>query len=804
MRKSFFALISVAAAVAVVSCAQEADKITEDPAAKGVTINVTAGEDEETKTAAVDGTVPSVQWLDTDKVSVFEVVDGTVQGAAESNAAVISSGKASFSTTLTWADAGGSSYKYSAVYPAEAVHSSNGDYYLYLPEVQNLDGNNFSADSDILISTVVDHGSTRVSDAEDVLFKFRRLGTVVKLTLKGITAGEKIRQVILSAPVHIAGSVEYDPVTGTVDPVTALGRYYFDKITLNVDNIVATGSDVVWFRVMCRDDWAEGAEFNIEVVTDYTIYSKTVTIPTDMKFPDGGVTKLGVSLGSFKKAPLDVPYSEDFESGSADGWFFIDSDGDGYEWGVEDLVKTVSGNYALTSASYVDKVGPITPDNWAFTPPVQLTCDNYLSFWVGAQDTNWKNDHYAIYITETIPYIDDLSTYDTLVPETVFPGGDFIELYDDGNYEHFAVRIPDTYEGKVVYIGFRHFNCTDFFELGIDNVSIVEVMPSVTATYDNYLGKWETTAGEVINIEEKVDGDSYSISGLTGQGAYPVEASFANGIMILKEQVVSSSGDIDIVLQGSEDGVHFYDYFTMPEPATILRAYYQNGNLTIIPDNLFANYYWNTYTTQSFTSSATDIGSIPNVLKAHLGEYLFKEGFESGATGWSFFDADGDGNGWQAYNKSGYGHTGDGCLWSFSYFNGTSYSPDNWAFSPAITLTSGNYLSYWESGGSAWPDHFGVYITTNVPSDSNLDDCVLLDERDVSDSGYAQHVIQIPSTYDGQTVYIGFRHFNCYDMYYLYIDDVGVSAFDPSSSTFPAPAFRNAVPRVNVAGHTRK
>ena len=806
MRKAFFALISVAAAVAVVSCAKEADKITENPAAKGVTINVISGEDGASKTAAVDGTVPSVQWLDTDKVRVFEVVDDDIKGSAESNAAVISSGKASFSTTLTWADAAGSSYKYAAVYPSNAILTGSSKYYLYLPEVQNLEGNNFSADSDILFSLVNDHGSTRVADAEDVLFTFRRLGTVVRLTLKGITAGEKIRQVTLTAPEHIAGTIEFDPVTGTVDPATAFTGYAYDTITLNVDNIVATGSDVVWFRVMCENDWAAGDYFDINVATDKNVYSKTVTIPTDMKFPDGGVTKLGVSLGSSKVAPLDVPYSEDFESGYADGWFFIDSDGDGYVWGTEYGIKTTSGGYALASASYINNVGPVTPDNWAFTPAVQLTTDNYVSFWVGAQDTDWKNEHYAVYIAETVPYIDDLSTYTTLIPETVFPSGDFIELYNDGNFEHVAVKIPSTYDGKVVYIGFRHFNCTDFFWINLDDVSIVEGMPSVTSTvtYGDYLGQWDTPAGEVINIEEKVDGVSYSISGLTGQGTYPVEAEFAYGLLILKEQVVSTSGDVDIVLQGT-DGSSRYDYFSnLPIQATILRACYMGGNLTIIADNCFDTYLWVTYTAQSYTDVATESGSIFRIWEPHVDGYLYKESFEAGAIGWSYFDSDGDGYSWMPYIYSSYAHTGEGFLWGFSYNSGTSFYPDNWAFTPAITLTSGNYLSYWEAGMStSYPDHFGVYITTNVPSDSNLDACVLLDERDITSDSFTQHVIQIPATYDGQTVYIGFRHFNSDDMYYVFIDDVAVTISDPSASASPAPAYRAAATRVNGDGPTR-
>ena len=209
----------VVAALAVLSCAKEVKEspIEKDPAG-GITINVLSGSDA-TRTMAVDGDIPTIQWVNTDKVMVFEVVDGVEQGIAESDAAVIDGeGRASFSTTLDWEDAEGSAYQYSAVYHSESVAYYENQFYLVLPAEQALVGNNFSEDSDILFSTPLDHGSSRAADGEDVMFSFRRLGTVVRLRLSGILAGENIRQVTLQAPTNVAGAIVYDPVTSTVDP----------------------------------------------------------------------------------------------------------------------------------------------------------------------------------------------------------------------------------------------------------------------------------------------------------------------------------------------------------------------------------------------------------------------------------------------------------------------------------------------------------------------------------------------------------------------------------------------------------
>ena len=78
MKKNMIAAASLAvAALAILSCAKEAD-VKNSPAAKGVSIQVIAGEGA-TKTYVVDGEIPTVEWSNTDYVSVFEVVDGAVK-----------------------------------------------------------------------------------------------------------------------------------------------------------------------------------------------------------------------------------------------------------------------------------------------------------------------------------------------------------------------------------------------------------------------------------------------------------------------------------------------------------------------------------------------------------------------------------------------------------------------------------------------------------------------------------------------------------------------------------------------------
>ena len=793
MRKSIISIAILASAgFAVLSCAKEAPF---ERAPKGITVNVISGEGT-TKTIAVDGEIPTIEWLGTDKISLLEIVDGEVKGKAESESAVISDGKASFSTTMSW-EAEGSSYQYSAVYPADNVISYGGDYYLIMPEEQVLNGNNFSADSDILFSTVVDHGSSRVADGEDMMFSFRRLGTVVRLNLVGLGEGEVISDIKIVAPCNIAGAIVYDPVTSTVDPSSAFAAYGSDTVTLYPTDIAATGNDIFWFRVMAEKDWAAGEKFTVQVDTDQNVYKKEVTLPSAIKFHDGGLTKFGVNLASSIVPPVAVPCIWDFEDG-ADDWTFIDNDGDGYNWSVGDTNNgyPASGSYYLMSASYINNLGALEPDNWAFTPRVQLTKGNYLSFWIRALDPDYCSEHYAVYIAEGSP----MGNLTVLIPETVFPNGEYVELGSDGYYQHCIVQIPEEFDDQVVCIAFRHFNCSDEYVLAIDDVSITEEYPyqAPDAKYEDFLGQW-TTGSRVFTIEQKVEGESYTISGFVAQN-YPVEAKFEDNTLVVYDQVVNTDGSTEIALQGLYSSGGYLNWYDYPEGANrvLFHAVYDKENiaLNIIPSNAYSYYIWLTYVNQEYSAYGS-YSTLPEKLVPYEAPtvvdpntYLFKDDFEDGLGAWTLFDADGDGKNWTWYSDAEYAHSGEGFLWGFSYNNYTSYNPDNYAFTPAITLTSGNYISIWVRGlDTLYPDHYGVFISTSAPTASNLDGCEMLYEGDASSTTYEMVEIPIPSKYDGQTVYIALRHFNSEDMYYVFIDDFAVTEGQfveiPSSSSAP-------------------
>ena len=166
------------------------------------------------------------------------------------------------------------------------------------------------------------------------------------------------------------------------------------------------------------------------------------------------------------KAVYKLPYSEGFENLEAVGenWTFIDADGDGYLWEVsvssDGSYRVHSGTNVLASASYDNNYGVLYPDNWAFSPPIKLDeADNKLSFWVIGQDPSWAIEHFAAYISTSIDIEEALTSK-------------LVESNSSSEYEEYVADIPAAFNGKIVFIAFRHFDVSDMFRLNLDDVTV--------------------------------------------------------------------------------------------------------------------------------------------------------------------------------------------------------------------------------------------------------------------------------------------------------------------------------------------
>jgi M6 family metalloprotease-like protein len=272
-----------------------------------------------------------------------------------------------------------------------------------------------------------------------------------------------------------------------------------------------------------------------------------------------------------------------------------------------------------------------------------------------------------------------------------------------------------------------------------DKVSVPEIpllaSPQVFATPDNYIisrngVEIATVASSVLTAED--------ILSTTGDYTYSVVAQYADGSLSdAKAVTVSFVSECD----------------ARPENVTAVRT----GNLVAID--------WD------FT---------PSIVRE---EILFREDFESGIPAtWSNLDNDGDAKIWQA--ASGTGASGTGYVYSASYEGTTALTPDNWLISPAITLTKENRLNFYAAAyQAAYPDYYGVFISTTDNAIASFGSTPIFEEELPKSTAWEKKTVDL-SAYEGETVYIAFRHYNCTDQYRILLDNVTIT--------------KNAVPVFNV------
>ena len=166
-------------------------------------------------------------------------------------------------------------------------------------------------------------------------------------------------------------------------------------------------------------------------------------------------------------------FFEGFESGTLPtGWLAIDNDGDGFNWinvieqgfGFE----AHTGLGAMTSASYDNTAGALTPDNWLITPAIQVTATSQLNYWHSAQDPDWADEHYYIKVSTTTP---DLASFTNTIFDGVTP-----QTWAENTIDLSA------FAGQTIYIAFEHCEVTDMFWMKLDDITVTNTATRSIAT----------------------------------------------------------------------------------------------------------------------------------------------------------------------------------------------------------------------------------------------------------------------------------------------------------------------------------
>ena len=178
-----------------------------------------------------------------------------------------------------------------------------------------------------------------------------------------------------------------------------------------------------------------------------------------------------LSVPSFSQS---VVYEDDFNDEDISDWTLFDEDGDGNNWSVvqiQDANGNPVGTPVIRSNSWTQTAGPLTPDNYAVTPAIDLSNASgtiTLEWVVTAADDSFADENYTVYVTDAGNSVSDLNAASISFNEIVTdngPGG------LDNPYTK-TLDISNLAGSSAVYVAFRHHNVTDQFTIEIDDVSV--------------------------------------------------------------------------------------------------------------------------------------------------------------------------------------------------------------------------------------------------------------------------------------------------------------------------------------------
>ena len=162
----------------------------------------------------------------------------------------------------------------------------------------------------------------------------------------------------------------------------------------------------------------------------------------------------------------------------AEGWTFIDSDGDSYNWAWDTSTYTpYEGDGIIFSQSYDNpSYSALNPNNWAVSPLVILPSNTAdVTLYAQGQDSQgYDAEVFGIYVGTT----NDITQMTQV-------GSDIVTSY---GYTQYSFNL-NAYAGQAVYIAVRHYNVTDQFVLDVDQFEVwgngtIEGAHTLTINYE--------------------------------------------------------------------------------------------------------------------------------------------------------------------------------------------------------------------------------------------------------------------------------------------------------------------------------
>lgn len=182
----------------------------------------------------------------------------------------------------------------------------------------------------------------------------------------------------------------------------------------------------------------------------------------------------------------------DFED-DPQGWSMLDANGDGYNFGIymgggmnpDGSVNTSNTNACLSSFSYINGIGDLNPNNYAFMPKVKILPNANIEFYASGYDPSYPNEPIAVSVASA----DGMTIADVQSFVTSYP------------YHKYTVDLS-AYAGQEIFLGFHHQSNVGQYAVVIDNITVTNAV-------------WAGTASETVryNVYRSFDGSNYNLIG---------------------------------------------------------------------------------------------------------------------------------------------------------------------------------------------------------------------------------------------------------------------------------------------------
>ena len=255
---------------------------------------------------------------------------------------------------------------------------------------------------------------------------------------------------------------------------------------------------------------------------------------------------------------------------------------------------------------------------------------------------------------------------------------------------------------------------------------------------------------------------------------------------MIKATTSETAPAMNVIVNGPTSGTTGQTLtYTVTGPSAASYAWTFDGGTPATATGTSVNVSFATAGSHNITVTATldgETGSAStnvNIIECSLQTLPFRCGFESNENTecWTFFDADGDGYGWDLnyWNGSSYHHNGTGVAGSASFINQVGVlNPDNWMITPQIQVPAEGATLNWYVGGvdaSYFSEHYTVLVSTTGTNTTDFTNMVF--DGNVANVNFTLKSLDI-SAFAGQNIYIAFRHCNSSDVYWMLVDDIEV------------------------------